>query len=449
MKTARFNNSNKQKQRQFLVGCLVAVVLAVFLNQLALASRERFYTRNDILFLESGDGMSSISPECSTLHNSMSSGVNSTSGLSKDLMEIKNPEAFAKAIDDWVKKYYPKSPFVGLGKHAVRGGQRAGINPILPIIIARKESQLGTDPKSGRKLFEGNNAYGRSANKNQPHITTGRMWYKWNSLADSLFDTSSRQDDMYMYLKRRYSDTKTIDELMMRYAPPHENDTKTYIAEIKKWSSEIYQMAGDAIDQSKIGSTHSYDDCKSSGQSNSAGGGYTGGEAGAVNLGNFTMFYQYKGPWAKQLIGKQSCLKRDFAWCGCGPTSLAIVIANLTGNKNITPPVTRDKSSFPNGISHASLLNVPREYGLKTQAIGLNISRAREALQKGGLVILSQGNGALTKQSDGHILVIRGITKEGRFLVADPASERQTNNQTGYTASEILGGSKGMWVVMK
>lgn len=402
--------------------------------------RESFYTRNNILFLDTEDSLAV--DLCADLVTSVSSGIRQSGGLSKDLMVIKNPEKLAQAIDDWVKKVSPNSPFVGLGKYAVMGGQRSGVNPILPIIIARMETSLGTDVRAGKALREGHNAYGRTATLSQPHISSARRWYRWDSLADSLFDRSSRKDDMYAYIKNRYADLKTIDETMMRYAPPYENDTAGYLRNIKQWASEIYQLAGDSIDQNELGVIHSYDECAERDMAYGVG-------AVGVSLGNFNMYYQYKGPWSRQYIGRGSCVRSTFTQCGCGPTSLAIIISNLIGDKNITPFTTRDLSAFPAGISWGSLQSVPQKYGLKTQDIGKNIARARVALQQGGMVILSQARGPLTRHSNGHILVLRGLTSDGRFLVADPASEKHTNNQRGYTESDILGGAWGMWAVTK
>lgn len=424
--------------KSIMAGGLLSVLIASLVGSFVLAAnRESFLHKNGIIFLDSNTSLSTKS--CQELFGSAATGsLSSADGLSKDLMEIKDADKLAWAIDEWVRRTNPRSPFVGLGKQAVMGGQRSGINPILPIIIARKESQLGLARGAGRKFSEGHNAYGRTASRSQPHVATSRLWYKWQSLEDSLFDKTSHKDDMYAYLKRQYADTKTIDELMMRYAPPHENNTQQYLQEIKRWANEIYDLAGQAIDRTKLGATTGYDDCV-------VGDGLGGG----VPIGELNMFYQHKGSWARQLIGKASCVNSTFAQCGCGPTSLAIAISNLTGNKGITPLQTRDLADFPAGISHQSLLAVPRKFGLRTQAIGLNISRARQALSQGAMVILSQNRGFLTPHSDGHIMVIRGMTADGKFLIADPANERHTNNRVGYDVGQILGGAKGMWVVSR
>lgn len=439
--------SDKSRVKQGLLLIMSAVLTAgVVAPAVMAASRESFFTRNNILFLDTDGSLSSSgeSEGCSNLLVSQSVGAAAEVGLSKELMEIKDPKRFAKAIDDWIIKKAPKSPLKGLGRYAVMGGQRSGINPMLAIGIALKESTLGTNVAgAGRKLTEGYNAYGRTATNSQPHIETGRKWYKWNSFADSLFDKTSRKDDMYAYISRVYKQHKNFDKFMNAYAPPSENDTEKYIQEMKQWASEIYELAGDSIDITKLGKKIAYDDCQSP-------DGYTGGEAGAVSLDGFTMFYQKTGPWAKQLIGKGGCLNRDFAWCGCGPTSLAIVVANLTGDKNITPPKTRDLSLFADvGISWTALDDVPRKFGLKTQRIGLNVSKVRETLQKGGYVMVSQGSGPLTPSSDGHIFVIRGMTSDGRFLVADPDSPKHTNNKKGYSIRDITVGTRNMWAVTK
>ncbi len=420
----------------------VALIVAGFVAQVAEAtSRETFYSRNNILFLETDDSLSSASG-CDSLQASAAAGDSASGALSKGLMEIRDSAKFAQAIDDWIKAKFPQSPFVGLGKFAVMGGQRSGINPIFPIIIARKESGLGT---AGSIVKRANNAYGRQASSSQPHILTanGGRYYKWTSLENSLFDQSSNQDDMYAYIKRRFKDFDTIEDTMIQYAPPSENDTTTYIREIKQWATEIYELAGDSINVGKVGEVVRYDDCNDPGA-------YVGGAAGAVSLDGFNMLYQHRGAWAKQPIGKGGCVNKDFTWCGCGPTSLAIVISNLTGNYSITPLETRDKASFSAvGINWSSLTGVPQQYGLKVQAIGTNVTKAREAIQKGALVIVSQSRGALTSTSDGHIFVLRAVTENGNFLVADPISEKHTTNKNGYSASQITGGTRNMWVVSK
>lgn len=424
-----------------ICGGLILTISLVMFNLSALASHknEQFYTRNHIIFLDKNDTFRGGG--CNALSSSSASGQGSSSGFSKDLMEIKDPDKFAQAIDEWVKKVSPNSPFVGLGKYAIMGGQRSGINPILPIVIARAETSLGTDQRAGKALREGHNAYGRTATRSQPHIASARLWYKWDSLEDSLFDRSPRKDDMYAYIKAQYGDLKTIDETMMRYAPPSENDTARYLQSIKQWASEIYQLAGESIDQTKLGSTYNYEEC----QSNNP---LSGGGAG-IDLGNFTMFYQGQGDWAGKKIGKGGCEFSSFAECGCGPTSLAIVIANLTGDKSITPEVTRDHCTFSqDGIYWSSIENVPPKFGLTSTPISTNLAKARETLQSGGMVIISNTRGTFT-HGGGHILVLRGLTSDGRFLVADPAGPRHTNNQRGYSDQEVMNGTVQMWAIKK
>lgn len=158
------------------------------------------------------------------------------------LPEIVDEQRFAKAIDDWIQKNQPNSPLNGMGIHAVNSGKRSGINPILPIIIAKMETQLGTT-QNGSGIAEGsNNSYGRMAANGQPSVG---KWYKWDSWEASL----NSADDMYAYVARVYANEIkiSITSVMMKYAPPHENNTTQYIQNINQWAQEIYTLAGDAV----------------------------------------------------------------------------------------------------------------------------------------------------------------------------------------------------------
>ena len=93
-----------------ICGGLVLTISLVMFNLLVSASHknEQFYTRNHIIFLDKNDTFRGGG--CNALSSSSASGQGSSSGFSKDLMEIKDPDKFAQAIDEWVKKVSPNSP---------------------------------------------------------------------------------------------------------------------------------------------------------------------------------------------------------------------------------------------------------------------------------------------------------------------------------------------------
>lgn len=344
--------------------------------------------------------------------------------LSAKLMEIKDATKFAEAIDTWIKENSPESsPFrnIKTGEMAIAGGKRAGINPILPLIISRMESTFGIH------IPGGNNAYGRTATASQPHIDAeGRMWYAWDTLEQSLYDTKN-DNDMYMYLKEVYSQEmeQGIEAVMMKYAPPNDgNDTVTYINNLKKWSNEIYDLAGDSINKANLG-TPGATSVSSGGDECDEGGGANGGATTASSANNFVIYYQTDYP--NDMFHKE-CLPNEestgsISDCGCGTTSLAMVMATLLNDKSITPvTVTEEARQYgyvqPEGTDSNAYNTMPAKHGLKSEEIGTDMSKAKEALSNGKYVIANPRESFFT--GGGHFIVLRGLTASGNILVGDP-----------------------------
>lgn len=154
---------------------------------------------------------------------------------------INDEDAFARAIDEFIKESEPKSPLRGMGDSFVDGGKKSGISPAFVASIARKESSLGT---AGIATRGTKNSFGRTATARQPHIFIGdRRWYRWSSWRASL--SSTEEDDQPSFIKRRYIDEgyKTISDIVHKYAPPSENNTEAYIQQIYSYIEEINQKA--------------------------------------------------------------------------------------------------------------------------------------------------------------------------------------------------------------
>lgn len=125
---------------------------------------------------------------------------------------------------------------------------------------------------------------------------------------------------------------------------------------------------------------------------------------------------------------------------GCGPTAMAIVISSLTDGTY--DPVYMANWAFQNGFwakgsgSYHSL--IPRS----AQAFGLSVSgctqnepqRVLDALSQGRLVVALMAKGHFT--TGGHFIVLRGVTADGKILVADPASVK--NSEKSWDASIIF-----------
>ena len=121
------------------------------------------------------------------------------------------------------------------------------------------------------------------------------------------------------------------------------------------------------------------------------------------------------------------------AQSGCGPTSLAMVVSSLTDTlidpNQMSQWAYENGYCIPNGGSYHSLIYEGAEhYGLKVNAVG--VSDAQEivdALSAGKLVIAIMGKGTFT--SSGHFLVLRGVTAEGKIVIADSFSLNYTNQE--------------------
>jgi hypothetical protein len=126
------------------------------------------------------------------------------------------------------------------------------------------------------------------------------------------------------------------------------------------------------------------------------------------------------------------------AECGCGPTSVAMVVATLTGD-GITPDKMVSIQRRFGGINGScgtagpySFPAIAEYFGLKAKLIGYDWNKVDETIRNGGLVIASLNP---SKFGGSHYVVIRGITKDGEYLVANPL--RGQSDTKDFTATTI------------
>lgn len=117
---------------------------------------------------------------------------------------------------------------------------------------------------------------------------------------------------------------------------------------------------------------------------------------------------------------------------GCGPTALSMVISTLS-DRTINP-VEMCRWSHKNGYyvegagsMHRLIPAGAKHFGLKVEGVGTNARKIINALSDGKLVIVIMGKGHFTRA--GHFIVLRGITDEGKILVADPASIKRSEQE--------------------
>lgn len=154
--------------------------------------------------------------------------------------------------------------------------------------------------------------------------------------------------------------------------------------------------------------------------------GVTLGEAGETKV---VYYNQCDSRWSSQMYGKSSTIGA----AGCGPTSMAIVVSTLTG-KNVDPPtmcawsVRNGHRCEGNGSYHSLIPAAAQHYGLKVDKLGRSSARElQQHLSQGHLVVAIMSKGHFT--SNGHFIVLRGITASGKVLVADPASYKRSGQE--------------------
>lgn len=147
---------------------------------------------------------------------------------------------------------------------------------------------------------------------------------------------------------------------------------------------------------------------------------------GASNPGAFIEYKQcsYNGktvPWADVPYGSGNVCSS-----GCGPSAMAMIITNLTGTQ-VTPGTTAaygDKNGtvYSGGGSSWNIADViGSHWGLKSQELGTDIQKINNALQNGALVLAS-GTGPDPFTKEGHFIVIRAVTPDGKWMTGNSAN---------------------------
>ena len=169
---------------------------------------------------------------------------------------------------------------------------------------------------------------------------------------------------------------------------------------------------------------------------------------------NIPYFNQTDKRWGANSYGKSTILEG-----GCGPTSLAMVVAGLTEHK-VTPldianwSVTNGHRAEGAGSYWSLMTEGGKYYGLNVEPVSRkDPNTIKKALSEGKPIIVSMGKGHFT--SGGHFIVLRGLTSDGKILVYDPVSIKRSNQAWDFSIimneSSTNGGKKGspFWIFSK
>lgn len=136
----------------------------------------------------------------------------------------------------------------------------------------------------------------------------------------------------------------------------------------------------------------------------------------------------YNDPNKDKFCGKNTTISDS----GCGTTSMAMIIANLTNETSITP-INTTQEAFEGGYCGEGIYGTSsgyfqaaaKKYGLTLEIVSSGDTseeadkKILDTLKSGGLIIANVGNNWSSVQS-GHYLVIKGITADNKLIIADP-----------------------------
>lgn len=151
-------------------------------------------------------------------------------------------------------------------------------------------------------------------------------------------------------------------------------------------------------------------------------------------IDGFTVYSQYDPDW-KDLPYGTSTIGNS----GCGPSAMAMIITSM--GTRVTPVEAANfaasKNLYVEGVGSAWSIapTLAEHWNLRAEAIGANVQRIAQTLQAGGLV-MAAGSGPVPWTTGGHIIVIRGVTADGKFKVGDSA--HPDANTTNWDPQELI-----------
>ena len=138
-----------------------------------------------------------------------------------------------------------------------------------------------------------------------------------------------------------------------------------------------------------------------------------------------TYYNQGEEPWASRPFGPD-----PISGYGCGPTALSMLVSSLT-DQDIDPEemaawAYEHGYCAPGSGSYLSIVEgVSQAYGLSAESVpDLSPGELRQDLSSGHIFVALMGSGHFT--SSRHFILLRGVTLDGKILVADPNSRERS-----------------------
>lgn len=136
-------------------------------------------------------------------------------------------------------------------------------------------------------------------------------------------------------------------------------------------------------------------------------------------------FNQGEEPWASAPYGPD-----HIGGYGCGPTAMAMLVSSLSDQ--VVDPATMAQWAYEQGYCapgsgsrYGLIQGAASAYGLESVPwTNLNADALSQALASGQVFVALMTRGHFT--SNGHFILLRGLTLEGKVLVADPNSRERS-----------------------
>lgn len=336
--------------------------------------------------------------------------------------KVSDTKDLVTRIQAYLKDTQPDSPFASVVPQLVQLGQQYNVNPGFMIGDAQNETSLGTagfgrPPQNNPYDIRGNGPGGFAA---YPTFTDGiEAYYKQISSGDYLGPPTSMT---------------TILQIEMK-ATPFGDGANNPVAKTQQIVQTMQKILGGIT---TTGDSNAIAPVSSCGAGSTSAGALGWDLSGAHAMVSYD---QGDPQWASHPYGAG---KTPIGQSGCGPTSMAMVAATLTGNNSITPVTIADrygaKYHGTDGTDWSVFPVFAADYGLKESDLGTNLQAAANIIRQGGLVIISVAPGYFT--STGHLMVIRAVTPDGTgFYLADPNGKGHNGDSEtrAFTAGFLLG----------
>jgi lysophospholipase L1-like esterase len=387
-----------------------------------------------------------------------------------------------QGIEDTIKARYASSPWIGLGQWILDTSKANNVNPLFIVASGGVESGFGNStwgrdnnnyfgidqghkqfptPKDGIQYFievipknlAGEGASGRYKDVRNIYEyssihQTGSIVYPGQpfdprdvdtkpGITDKLWDNTMK---VWVSWDPRANDGPEVN-------PKYKGNTYNPLGYYKANISIINQITGLTLPTEPSGSgttVAATSTCGTTAGTAGANGWDLPGE-GDHPMTYYSQMREASAPSdaaVQGYFGDSPYGKGTIAGCGCGPTSWAMIVSTLTPNK--VEPTAVAAWAAENGYRSGSedcsgsawwWTSAPAaseaKWGVKAHQIQLE--EAAAYLQQGKLIMVSVGEGSvlLSPGGDGHLLVMRAITADGKYLFADPSDSQNKRNTGG------------------